>query len=178
MYAIMLTNEAGETVASVGWESLEADVVILGGFLSAIQMMAKNISGDAIEELVFGEMKMLISTTMEYNIVTLHSSSEEDAVEKNQQVTDLVRQNADLDFNDGFSSSVAGLADQADRTEKGFRTPQYFAGRARTPVQSSQHDPAVLASAAHDAAFQRRKALRHGGVAVHPPGSRPRHPAG
>ena len=118
MYGIMLTNQAGETVASIGWESLEGDVVMLGGFLSAIQMLAKNISGDSIEELVFGDMKMLIGAADEYNIVTLHASDETDAVEKNRQVTDLVRQNVELEFNDGFLSLIKELTERNAELKK------------------------------------------------------------
>ncbi|MHA1908554.1 MAG: hypothetical protein ACW98Y_14730, partial [Candidatus Thorarchaeota archaeon] len=69
----------------------------------------KNISGDSIEELVFGDMKMLIGAVDEYNIVTLHAADESDAIDKNREVTDLIRQNVELDFNDGFLSLIKEL---------------------------------------------------------------------
>ncbi len=106
MYGIMLVNEAGETVASVGWENLEADVTMLGGFLSAIQMFSKNIAGDVIEQLEFGDMKLLIGNSGEYHVVTLHEANEKNAEDENRTVTQIVSENNGMDYNDGFLSLI------------------------------------------------------------------------
>ena len=64
MYGIMLVNQAGEAVASVGWDNLEGDVTMFGGFVSAVQMFIKKISGGTeVEELRFGNMKLLIGSS-------------------------------------------------------------------------------------------------------------------
>jgi len=51
MYGIFLINDAGETIASIGWENLKGDSSLFGGFLSAVQMFIKKISGTEIQSL-------------------------------------------------------------------------------------------------------------------------------
>ncbi|MFW9786603.1 MAG: hypothetical protein ACFFE2_00400 [Candidatus Thorarchaeota archaeon] len=101
MYGIMLVNQAGETVASVGWEHLEGDVTLFGGFVSAVQMFIKKIAGGTrVEELRFGDMKLLIGNSDEYHIVTLHEANEASALAANQEVVKLIQENGGQ-FDDG-----------------------------------------------------------------------------
>jgi len=100
MYGIFIINDAGETVASVGWENLEGDSALLGGFVSALQMFIKKISGNEINELQFGELKLLIGKAGDFYVVTLHSNDDEDAKKDNQEVIDLVAEQGD-DIDDG-----------------------------------------------------------------------------
>ncbi|MFW9849830.1 MAG: hypothetical protein ACFFF4_11860 [Candidatus Thorarchaeota archaeon] len=118
MYGIMLVNEAGETVASVGWENLEADVTMLGGFLSAIQMFSKNIAGDVIEQLEFGDMKLLIGNSGEYHVVTLHEANEKNAEDENRTVTQLVSENNGMEYNDGFLSLIKEMLSQNNEAKE------------------------------------------------------------
>ncbi|MFW9842682.1 MAG: hypothetical protein ACFFES_17445 [Candidatus Thorarchaeota archaeon] len=109
MYGIMLVNQAGETVASAGWEAFEGDVTMFGGFVSAVQMFIKKISGGTqVEELRFGDMKLLIGSSNDYHVVTLHESGEVAAEAKNQEVVKLVRENGGK-FTDGFLALVREL---------------------------------------------------------------------
>jgi hypothetical protein len=101
MYGIMLVNQAGETVASVGWDSFEGDVTMFGGFVSAVQMFIKRIAnGTQVEELRFGNMKLLIGSSNDYHVITLHEADESGAESENQEVVQLVKEN-NGNFNDG-----------------------------------------------------------------------------
>ncbi|MFW9846019.1 MAG: hypothetical protein ACFFD6_04685 [Candidatus Thorarchaeota archaeon] len=107
MYGIMLVNHAGETVASVGWENLEGDATLFGGFLSAVQIFIKKISGGTeVEELRFGNMKLLIGSANEYHVVTLHEASAEHAEAENREVTRLVGESMDATQTNGFLELV------------------------------------------------------------------------
>jgi hypothetical protein len=109
MYGIMLVNQAGETVASAGWEAFEGDVTMFGGFVSAVQMFIKKVAGGTrVEELRFGNMKLLIGSSDEYHVVTLHESDEKSAEAENQEVVKLVRENGGK-FTDGFLALVQEL---------------------------------------------------------------------
>jgi hypothetical protein len=110
MYGIFLINQAGETVASVGWDHLEGDVSIFGGFVSAVQMFIKRISGGTqVEELKFGNMKLLIGTSDEHHVVTLHESTEEGAEEQNREVMRLLHENNDGVINDGLLGLISEM---------------------------------------------------------------------
>jgi serine/threonine protein phosphatase PrpC len=101
MYGIMLVNQAGETVASVGWDTFEGDVTMFGGFVSAVQMFIKRIAnGTQVEELRFGNMKLLIGNSNDYHVITLHEANEPGAESENQEIVELVREN-NGNFNDG-----------------------------------------------------------------------------
>ena len=106
----MLVNQAGETVASVGWEQLDGDVSLFGGFVSAVQMFIKRASGGTeINEMVFGDMKLLIGNSREYHIVTLHEAGESTAKAANRQVVELVDENKTGAINDGILSLIQEL---------------------------------------------------------------------
>ena len=115
MYGIMLVNQAGETVASAGWENLEGDVTMFGGFVSAIQMFIKKISGGTeVEELRFGNMKLLIGSSDDHHVVTLHEADESGAVSENREVVKLVKESGGI-FNDGLLSLIHELV-SGDKT--------------------------------------------------------------
>lgn len=111
MYGIFLINDAGETLAQVGWEALEGDTALLGGFVSALQMFIKKISGNEINELQFGELKLLIGKAVENYVVTLHSADDEEARDHNQQVIQLVC-DQDEDIDDGFLALINEMISQ------------------------------------------------------------------
>ncbi|MHA2206932.1 MAG: hypothetical protein ACXABL_15020 [Candidatus Thorarchaeota archaeon] len=109
MYGIMLVNQAGETVASVGWEHLKGDVSMFGGFVSAVQMFIKKVSGGTeVEELRFGDMKMLIGNADPYHIVTLHEADESNAMSENREVVKLIGDNGGA-INNGLLDLIKEL---------------------------------------------------------------------
>jgi len=107
VYGIYLINEAGETVASIGWENLQGDSALLGGFVTALQMFIKKISGNEITELQFGEWKLLIGTAGENYVVTLHANDDADAAEHNEEVIKFV-----LAHDDSIDDGVLGLINE------------------------------------------------------------------
>ena len=117
MYGIFLINEAGETVASMGWENLEGDSALLGGFVSALQMFIKKISGNEINELQFGELKLLIGKAGENYVVTLHASDDADAKKQNREVIDFVIEQGD-NVDDGVLSLINEMVSGKVETEE------------------------------------------------------------
>ena len=117
MYGIFLINDAGETLAQVGWEALEGDTALLGGFVSALQMFIKKISGNEINELQFGELKLLIGKAVENYVVTLHSADDSEARDHNQQVIKLVCEQ-DEDIDDGFLALINEMISQGEDLEE------------------------------------------------------------
>jgi hypothetical protein len=116
MYGIMLVNKAGETVASAGWDYLKGDVTMFGGFVSAIQIFIRNISGgNEVEELRFGDMKLLIGSSEEYHVVTLHEADESEALNENREVLKLINENGNSPLSDGHLGLIKELVskDQA-----------------------------------------------------------------
>jgi len=107
MYGIFLINEAGETVASMGWENLEGDSALLGGFVSALQMFIMKISGNEINELQFGELKLLIGKAGENYVVTLHATDDAEAGAHNLEVIKFV-----IDQGDNIDDGVLNLINE------------------------------------------------------------------
>jgi len=116
MYGIFLINDAGETVASMGWENLEGDSALLGGFVSALQMFIKKISGNEINELQFGELKLLIGKAGENYVVTLHAQDDTDAKEHNAEVISFVIEQED-NIDDGVLNLVNEMITQGVKEE-------------------------------------------------------------
>ena len=119
MYGIFLINYAGETVASVGWDHLVGDVSMFGGFVSAVQMFVKRISGGTeVEELKFGNMKLLIGSSEEYHIVTLHESNESDAETMNQKVVQLIKDSGEDSINVGVLGLISEMVSNGEVSEE------------------------------------------------------------
>ena len=116
MYGIFLINDAGETIASMGWENLEGDSALLGGFVSALQMFIKKISGNEINELQFGELKLLIGKAGENYVVTLHAHDDADAKEQNREVIEYVIEQGD-NVDDGVLNLVNEMVSQGVKEE-------------------------------------------------------------
>lgn len=117
MYGIFLINDAGETVASMGWENLEGDSALLGGFVSALQMFIKKISGNEINELQFGELKLLIGKAGDNYVVTLHAFNDDDAKSQNQEVIKFVIEQGD-NIDDGVLSLINAMVSDDTTTEE------------------------------------------------------------
>ncbi|MFX0108591.1 MAG: hypothetical protein ACFE7R_09925 [Candidatus Hodarchaeota archaeon] len=121
MYGIFLINPAGETIASIGWENLKGDSALFGGFLSAVQMFIRKISGTEIDELRFGDLKLLIGRASENYVVTLHAYDDPNAESENSEVVKLVRESSDAHIDDGFLALVNEMVSSehdAETTEK------------------------------------------------------------
>jgi hypothetical protein len=117
MYGIFLINDAGETIASIGWENLKGDSSLFGGFLSAVQMFIKKISGTEIQELRFGDLKLLVGTAGTDYVVTLHAYDDPKAEAHNQEVVKLVNDSADIRIDDGFLELVSEMVVQESQQE-------------------------------------------------------------
>ena len=117
MYGIFLINDAGETVASMGWENLEGDSALLGGFVSALQMFIKKISGNEINELQFGELKLLIGKAGENYVVTLHAFDDTNATAHNREVIKFVIEQGDS-IDDGVLGLINDLVSNETATEE------------------------------------------------------------
>ena len=118
MHGIMLVNLAGETEASVGWDDLEGDAAMFGGFVSAIQMFIKKVAkGKNVEELKFGDMKLLIGASDEYHVVTLHDADEQNANSENQEVVRLISEN-DGGLNEGILDLIQEIVSRNSTTSE------------------------------------------------------------
>ncbi len=119
MEGICVVDEAGVTVASVGFDSLRGDTALFGGFLSAIQVFVQRISGNQVKELKFGKTRLLISTAGDNYIVTLHSEDDSDAEAKNRAVTELIRNRVKHGLNDGVLTLAKEMIETEALTKEG-----------------------------------------------------------
>ncbi|TXT54536.1 MAG: hypothetical protein BAJATHORv1_60032 [Candidatus Thorarchaeota archaeon] len=125
MNGIMLVTHAGEPVAAVGWEHIEGDLAMFGGFVSAIQMFIGRISeGSEIEELKFGDTKLLIGKSEKYHVITLHKASENNAVEQNKKVIQLLK-DKDETINEGILDLIQEMVtddmSMSEESKEGLR---------------------------------------------------------
>ncbi|MFX1440741.1 MAG: hypothetical protein ACFFFD_10875 [Promethearchaeota archaeon] len=126
MYGIFVINDAGETIASIGWENLKGDSSLFGGFLSAVQMFIKKISGTEIEELRFGDLKLLVGHAGADYVVTLHALDDQKAEDHNREVVKLVNESSDIRIDDGFLELVNEMVmtesqEEAEKVRSGLR---------------------------------------------------------
>jgi hypothetical protein len=89
--SVYLVNEAGETIASIPMGDFNIDEALFGGFLSAIQMYSKKISGKNVSELSLENYRIIISKTDRVFLVTIHDQSDKNASELNNKISELCK---------------------------------------------------------------------------------------
>ena len=89
--SVYLVNEGGETIASVSIGDFQIDEALFGGFLSAIQMYSKKISGKAVSELSLENYRIIISKTDRVFLVTIHDLNDKNATELNNKIGELCK---------------------------------------------------------------------------------------
>jgi len=89
--SVYLVNEGGETIASIPIGDFQIDEALFGGFLSAIQMYSKKISGKNVSELSLENYRIIISKTDRIFLVTIHDLSDKNATELNNKISDLCK---------------------------------------------------------------------------------------
>jgi len=119
VHGIFVIDEAGIVRASVGFENLRGEAALFGGALSAIQLFVKEISGNEVRELTFGETRLLIGKAGTDYIVTLHSLSEEDAESSNRAVQKLIQERRTPVDDGSLSLILSMMAVGREVSEKG-----------------------------------------------------------
>ena len=89
--SVYIVNEGGETLASVPIGDFQMDEVLFGGFLSAIQMYSKRLSGKDVSELSLENYRIIISKTDRVFLVTIHDINDKNASSLNSKISELCR---------------------------------------------------------------------------------------
>jgi len=76
---IIVFDEGGVGIASVGLESIKLNEELFGSFISAIQAYAQKSIGSEMKALTYSKMKLIIDYVSEKYVVTLHSIDDPDA---------------------------------------------------------------------------------------------------
>lgn len=79
MKGIIVFDEGGVGIASVGLESIKLNEELFGSFISAIQAYAQKSIGSEMKALTYSKMKLIIDYVSEKYVVTLHSIDDPDA---------------------------------------------------------------------------------------------------
>ena len=91
--SIFIINEEGETLERIDVGNFEADEVLFGGFMSAIQTFSKKVAGDAVQELFLGNYRMMIQKIMDYILVTVFGKGAQEPVTINKRVAEVFEDN-------------------------------------------------------------------------------------
>ncbi len=79
MKGIVVFDEGGVSIASVGLENIKLNQELFGSFISAIQAYAQRSIGSEMKALTYSKMKLIIDYVSEKYVVTLHSIDDPDA---------------------------------------------------------------------------------------------------
>ncbi len=79
MKGIVVFDEGGVSIASVGLESIKLNQELFGSFISAIQAYAQRSIGSEMKALTYSKMKLIIDYVSDKYVVTLHSIDDSDA---------------------------------------------------------------------------------------------------
>jgi hypothetical protein len=89
--SVYLVNEGGETIASIPIGDFQIDEALFGGFLSAIQMYSKKISGKNVSELSLENYRIIISKSDRVFLVTIHDLGDKNAAALNSKIGELCK---------------------------------------------------------------------------------------
>ncbi|TFG34854.1 hypothetical protein EU527_01385 [Candidatus Thorarchaeota archaeon] len=79
MKGIIVFDESGVNMASVGLDNVRVNPDLFGSFISAIQAYAKRSVGSEMKEVTYSNVRLMIGRAGPYHVVTLHTIDDEDA---------------------------------------------------------------------------------------------------
>jgi hypothetical protein len=108
MKGIIVFDEGGVPLASVGFDSLEVSPGMFSSFMSAMQTYACNLSGGEVNRLELGAIQIILGRLGRNHIITLHSSIDQDADWNHEIVVDLIK-GEDHQLDDDFLTMLREL---------------------------------------------------------------------
>lgn len=99
MKGIVVFDDTGIPLASIGFEQLEIKPELFTSVMSAIQMYAKQSVGQEISGIKYGNLRLLIGSLDDRYIVTFHSVGDDEA-EFNHNATLKVVTRDDFEIDD------------------------------------------------------------------------------
>ena len=116
--SVYIVNEGGETIASIPIGDFKIDEALFGGFLSAIQMYSKKISGKNVSELSLENYRIIISKTDRIFLVTIHDLSDKNATVLNTKISELCKGTLGEIITDETIDLIKGAANEAQSAMK------------------------------------------------------------
>jgi hypothetical protein len=105
---IIVFDEGGVSLASVGLESIKLNHELFGSFVSAIQAYAQKSVGTEMKSLTYSKMKLMIDMASDNFVVTLHSIDDPDA-EWNHSATVKVIEGDGFKLDDQYLAILRAL---------------------------------------------------------------------
>jgi hypothetical protein len=120
---IIVFDEAGISLASVGLETIKLKEELFGSFIAAIQAYAQRSVGSMMKSLTYSKMKLMIDFAAENFVVTLHAIDDPDS-DWNHRATVKVIEGDGFQLNDQYVGILRELlADEVvspDEVENGI----------------------------------------------------------
>ena len=79
MKGIIVFDESGVNMASVGLDDVRVNPDLFGSFISAIQAYARRSVGSEMKEVTYSNVRLMIGRAGPYHVVTLHTIDDDDA---------------------------------------------------------------------------------------------------
>jgi hypothetical protein len=121
---IIVFDEGGVSLASVGLETIKLKEELFGSFIAAIQAYAQKSVGSMMKSLTYSKMKLMIDFAADNFVVTLHAIDDTDA-DWNHSATVKVIEGDGFKLDDQYLSILRDLlSDEAitpDEIENGIR---------------------------------------------------------
>jgi len=109
---IIVFDEGGIPLASIGFEKLKVNPGLFSSFMSAMQSFAMGISGGEVKELEYGNVRILLGRARENQVITIHSIVDRDAEWNHATVLELIEGNQ-YALDDNFLSLLQELLSDA-----------------------------------------------------------------
>jgi hypothetical protein len=117
IHSIYIVNQSGETEASVTLGDFQADEALFGGFMSAIRTFSEHMSGDAIEEMVLGNYRLIVAGEEKHFLVTIHDKNDKNPIDASRGIASAFREG----IKDGLSEDLLSKIKEAATESKSKR---------------------------------------------------------
>ncbi len=137
MKGIIVFDEAGIPLASIGFENLKVNPGLFSSFMSAMQTFACSLSGGEVKELEYGNVRILLGHARGNQVITIHSIVDNDADWNHGTVLELIESN-DFALDDNFLSLLRELLSDArvsiEEAKRGINGVNIFSERHKPPI--------------------------------------------
>ncbi|MGQ4912545.1 MAG: hypothetical protein ACP6KW_10285 [Candidatus Thorarchaeota archaeon] len=123
MKGIIVFDDSGVNLASVGLEEVKVDPSIFSSFMSAIQSFARQFTGSDMKEVKYSKIRLMMGEAGHKYVVTLHAIDDPDA-QWNHGATLRVIKGEDFVLNDQFLGILRDLLTEDKLTLEDLRPPR------------------------------------------------------
>ncbi len=116
LQGVVVLNESGETVISLGKNGMGCNTEMVGDLVGAVQMFIQQMTGDTVKSIAFGEITLYLCQTENGHVITMYDLDDDSGKVQSQRIAELVTDNRTMEDTFRFINQISQMLDEGNDT--------------------------------------------------------------